>query len=48
MINRRMGRFKRPLDLLLPKYRRFKASDNEDRIISFNLGATDMAENDSY
>lgn len=43
-----MGRFKRPLDALLPKYRLFKMEDNENRLMAYELGATDMAEHDAY
>ncbi len=48
MVNRRMGRFKRPLEVLLPKYKNFKMEDSENRLMAYELGATDMAEHDAY
>lgn len=45
---RRMGRFKRPLDVLYPRYVEAKRRDSLQRLESFLAGKTDMAENDSY
>ena len=47
-VNRRMSRFKRPLDGLLPRYREARRIDNETRLMAYELGATDMAEYDAY
>ena len=46
--SRKMSRFRRPLERLLPVYHRYRAEETKARLLSQMLGATDMAEYDQY
>lgn len=47
-VSRRMGRFKRPLERILPTYKKVRAQEMKAKLISQSLGATDMQEYDQY
>lgn len=47
-MSRRMGRFRRPLESLYPRYRQRQSEMVAERLAAFDLGTTDMAEYDNY
>lgn len=47
-VNRRMGRFKRSLEALYPRYQEVRRAAIAERVAFFDLGTTDMAEYDCY
>jgi len=43
-----MGRFKRPLETMLPRYHATRQAAIDRRLAAFDSNATDMAEYDNY
>ena len=47
-ISKRMAKFKRPLDVILPKFKALARRTAENRLKLDQLGLTELIENDNY